>query len=286
MKRLFFILIILFTFAPKVFAASVDMVSKSKVSIGDTISLNINADTNGQAINSVNMVLNYRKDLMTFSGYKKDGTIINLWIESPHEENGKIYMSGIIPGGVSGLYDVQKSNLSSLPLVQLLFTAKNPGTADFSFDKTDLLKNDGKGTELIHDEHNTTVTIETNRTLSDVKNDIDTVPPEPFDIIFIKSSFFSRTPSMIAFNTTDVDSGIKEYKMKIGYSDWKVVQNPQSLNKSIFPQNITIRAYDYAGNFQEAYITIPSTMSYYTLLIVLLFIICGIFIYKLLKYQI
>ena len=281
--------VILFTLTSKVLAASVDISSPLSVNVGDTFLLNITANADGEAINSLDLELNYDASLLNFAGYKTDGSVINLWVDTPHEQNGKIYMSGIIPGGVSGLYDANKKELGAIPLTQLLFTATNEGTANFSFSKSDLLKNDGKGTELVHTSGTGKVLIKNTDTVVD-KNNIqdlnDQTAPKSFTIQFVESSLFSRTPSMLVFKAEDTDSGIKEYKIKDGISDWLDAKNPQPIDKNIFSRKITIRAYDFLGNFQEASIRIPGIISLNFVLILIGLFLSGIFVYKLLKYRI
>ncbi len=91
---------------------------------------------------------------------------------------------------------------------------------------------------------------------------------------------------MIIFNTNDVDSGIKEYKMSVSGGDWQATKSPQSIAKSIFSRDITVRAYDFFGNFRDANIIIPGIVPLKVLLLIaVLFLLSGILGYKLLKYR-
>jgi len=75
---------------------------------------------------------------------------------------GQVSFSGIIPGGVAGLYDASKKGLSPFPLVHLLFTPKNIGTTNLSFADSKLLENDGSGTPVVHDSPSVSITIQKN----------------------------------------------------------------------------------------------------------------------------
>ncbi|MDE2399719.1 MAG: hypothetical protein KGL67_01770 [Patescibacteria group bacterium] len=277
-------------FAGKVFAADISVSVPPTVNVGDTFEALINMNSDGVPINSADIVLNFDQSLMSFSGYKTDNTFIGIWLDSPHEKNGSIYMSGIIPGGVSGLYDPSKKGLGPIPLVRLLFSAKTSGNAVFSFSKTEILEHNGSGTALPHSEIDGNTVIENNidpkANSNPRENILDKEKPEPFNITFLEASMFSRTPSMIIFKANDAGSGIKEYKMNIGGSMWTNVQSPYPISKVLLSQTITIRAYDFAGNFQDSSITIPGLLApslLWTLLA--LFVILCILCYKLVLYK-
>ncbi len=85
---------------------------------------------------------------------------MGLWVVPPHEEGGKILMSGIIPGGVSGLYDAKKPGLGAVPLARLSFTATSAGIATFSLGDTSLLRHDGRGTALAHEDAGASIVVD------------------------------------------------------------------------------------------------------------------------------
>jgi hypothetical protein len=90
---------------------------------------------------------------------------------------------------------------------------------------------------------------------------------------------------MIIFNTNDVGSGIKEYKVKMSGLGWRTVESPMPISRGIFPLNIVIRAFDFSGNFQDAGISIPGMFSYRWLgIIFMLFVLCVMGL-KVLKYR-
>ncbi len=293
MKKFLFIFTILFFtlfFIEKADAASILVSPPSAIYTGDNFEVLISIDSDGVPINSVDITLNYDENLMSFSGYKSENTITPLWLVSPHESNGSILMSGIIPGGVSGLYDPRNKGLSPIPLVKLLFSATKDGNAKLSFIETKILKNDGKGTELLHDSKNVNLEIRKSITkdgnFDRQENVFDKNSPEPFTITFLESSLFSRTPSMIIFDARDAGSGIKYYQIKIGFQDWQNAQSPQPVSKSIFSRDVVVRAYDFYSNFQDASIRIPGLLSFKLLLIIFaVLVFSGILGLKLLKYR-
>ena len=290
-KTILIPLIVLFYFIPWVaLAAEISLSLPQSVNVGENFEVLINGNTDGVLINSVNIILDYDQDLMSFSGYKSDGTVISLWVDSPNEQNGNIYMSGIIPGGVFGLYDPNKQGLEAIPLARLFFTAKKDGNAVFSFIKTEIFKHDGKGTSLIHTDKGGKVTIRDKviAKSNEIKVDdiFDNEKPEPFEITLVEPSIFGETPLMIIFNANDTGSGIKEYKINDGaLGVWKNVQSPQEISQGILSRNVTIRAFDFYGNFQDSSIRIPGFGLPRFLWIILILIIFCIVGYKVLKYK-
>jgi hypothetical protein len=287
MKRFLFIFIIFLSFIRVASAADVSFSAPANTKVGDTFEVFINADTDGELINSIDAVIDYPEDLVSFAGYKEGSTMVRFWIEAPTEKDGKIYLKGIIPGGVLGLYDSHKQELSAVPLARLVFRATTAGNAKISFVSTEILKNDGKGTPLVHDQKDAEITINS-VSEKDLKNKIevtDKIPPEPFDITFAESSIFSKTPSMIIFQASDTDSGIKQYEIKTNTLGWQTAESPFPISKGIFPKNITIRASDFFGNYRDAEISIPGLVPLKYLLVFLTFLLLGIFAFKLLKYK-
>ncbi|HEV7424015.1 MAG TPA: hypothetical protein VGO21_02375 [Candidatus Paceibacterota bacterium] len=197
-------------------AANISLITSASAHVGENISVAITADTGGILINSIEAVVSYDKNLLSFSGYSDDNDVIKIWIEPPHEEEGlpaqtgKIYFSGIIPGGVMGLYDAKKKELSPIPLVHLFFTPKKLGTSKFSFISSKILEHDGLGTPLPHEEKGAEVLINNspNTTGENTKagteaNDVPN-PPDPQN----SSSSFS----VIIFLVVLV-SGVLVYKL-------------------------------------------------------------------------
>ena len=163
------IFISLFAFrAHNAFAANVSFALPPSVNTGENLDVLVNADSGGILVNSVEFTISYDQNLLSFSGYSDNSSVVKLWMNPPHADNGlpaqtgKISMSGIIPGGVLGLYDANKQGLGPIPIVHLLFTAKNSGTASFSFVDSKILEADGLGTPLSHNNIGASIDIKLN----------------------------------------------------------------------------------------------------------------------------
>ena len=288
----FSIIVILFftLYITKANAAEVFISAPNNVTVDQNFEVFINADSDGKLINSIDITIDYDQELLSFSGYKNEGAVVGIWVQTPSPKNGNIYMSGIIPGGVSGLYDPNKKGLGAVSLARLIFTAKKEGKANFSFIKTEILEHDGSGTKLAHTETGKEVLIKNKADAGDDLNKdmniLDTEKPEPFEITFVEASIFSRTPPLIIFKANDVGSGIKEYKINEGDFLWKDAQSPQAVSRWILSRNISIRAYDFAGNFEESSIRIPGLMPIkYLIIIIILLAMSCIGGYKMLKHK-
>ncbi len=149
-------------------AANIFFSSPVEPGIGENLEIVVTLDTGGVSINAVELVINYDSDLLSFNGYSEENSIIKLFIEPPRAEQRpadivwglpwkkKIYLSGIIPGGVAGVYDANKKDepagLSPIPLVRLFFSARDTGNAKFFFESSKILQNDGLGTPLPHEQ--------------------------------------------------------------------------------------------------------------------------------------
>ncbi len=288
--RYFFIGIIFFL-SPlaTILAAEVSFDAPKQVYLGEVFNVPVNVDSGGVMINSVDLSIDFNEDMIVFSGYKSDDGIVKLWVKSPTDENGVLKMSGIIPGGVSGLYDPKESGLRAVPVVSLIFTANKTGNAEFYFTDSKVFKHDGKGTEIEHQRSSASVTIvdDPDSDPSIVKdiNITDTDKPEPFEMVFLNSAFFGRTPSMIIFETTDKTSGVKEFRMKAVGDTWFTVKSPYPVSKGLFPRSVVVRAYDFYDNFQESSVRVPGIMGskFFWGFVVWLLFCLGV--YKVLKYK-
>lgn len=275
-KRLFTILIFLLSFSVA-HAADVSIVAPNSIDTAKQFTVLVHLSTDDVLVNSFDMSISYPKDLLTFGGYKESESIKKIWILSPKDEGGTIHFTGIIPGGVSGVYDPNKTGLQPIPLVALIFSPKGNGSGDFKIINSKILENDGKGTELEHNvnNHSFTVALPIGTEKIDIKDTTDTEQPLPFTVVYIPSGFFSQTPSLISFSTTDNNSGVKMYQLKGNKGEWIEVQSPLAVPRGLVEKSVIIRAVDYSGNSREASVDIPGILTSGELFVILLiFIIC------------
>ncbi|MBX4191593.1 MAG: hypothetical protein KW804_02210 [Candidatus Doudnabacteria bacterium] len=98
-------------------------------------------DTEGKAVNTIDLKINYSKDTLEASTATAGSSQINIWIKNPTIEDGKISLIG---GITNGLKD------NKILLFKSVFTAKQKGQASVTLDpESKILLNDGRGTEDI-----------------------------------------------------------------------------------------------------------------------------------------
>lgn len=87
---------------------------------------------------------------------------------------------------------------------------------------------------------------------------IDTKPPKPFSIIFPHGKNSLEPQPVILFNTTDDESGINKYDVKVGSGGPERIAAPATSNPYPLPQQhpgthiVTVTASDEAGNITTA----------------------------------
>lgn len=285
MKKLLFILGILFISTSNVYAADVSVLAPTIVSDNKPFIVSVNLDTSGTPINLFDITISYPKEIVSFKGYKEENSIKKTWFVSPADSSGTIHFSGIIPGGVDGVYNPDKEGLQDITLIQLLFSANNNGQGEFKITHSDILQNDGLGTPLAHTNNNASIQISKSTTsLNDIGSEFskDKESPEPFDIQFIPAELFSRTPSMIIFSTVDINPGVEKYQLQ--YKDsWKDVISPLPMSKGLLKRDVAIRAVDFDGNTRESRAQIPGLLSTMQLFAIIFSGIICYFIYFVVK---
>lgn len=290
-KNIFLIICTLFFIPGVIFASNISLTGNQNTNIGESFKVLVSVDSDNIAINSIDAVVGFDSNLVDYIGFQDNDTLFKNWIQAPSVfESNKIQMTGIVPGGVSGIYNPNQKKLDDIRVVYLVFKSKKTGVANFVFHKKDILQNDGLGSPLSVESKNFSVDIKANNSptfnydaLEAQKNTEDTLPPLPFIITFIPALETSQTNNMISFIAEDIESGIKEYRIKKGGS-YEVVTSPLIVNKSLFSKKITIRAYDFNDNFTESHIQIDGIVTFWHIIILLIILFSSsLFLRKLLK---
>lgn len=277
MKYFFLSLIFFLSLFANAFAGEIYFESKNQIQNGESISLPVYLNTNGENINTIDIEIYFNKELFIFEGYK-ESTFKN-WIIPPKLEDNKIYFTGIIPGGVSGVYDPNSNDLTPIPLISLSFRAKSIGQASFIFVKNEVLKNDGAGSRLEVTKKDLNILITENiDNPKPTENIVDEKPPLPFTLKIIEDE---ETGKLLVFQTTDLESGISHYQIKKGLK-WENIESPYRLEKPFFSKILNVRAYDFNNNYSESYINIDGYFNKYIFYFVLL-IFASILVRKLIK---
>lgn len=109
---------------------------------GNTFIIDVILDSEKEVVNAVEAVITYPADLLEAIEVSRGGSFLTLWPEEPEIDNneGTITLTGGIPNG---------SMVFKGKVVSVTFLAKTSGGAevDFDTDNTNILLNDGLGTE-------------------------------------------------------------------------------------------------------------------------------------------
>ena len=199
--------------------------NQTKFHQGEQFAVEVSLTPNqNENINSFDISLSYSTNL-TFISSEEGSSIAGLWIEKPTNHSNSVNFSGIIPGGFTGLIDPTKSDPlhDQKPgiLTRLIFSGNNEGDAMISFDKQDILANDGQGTILGTSSNLLPLHIDEKVLPSKIVNN-DKIPPEHFTILLSNDPIFNGKYAVL-FETKDKETGIDHYE-----SCCKSIHNSQS----------------------------------------------------------
>src|SRR3989344_5808805 len=118
----------LFLFGHEVFAAKFyALPGNGNYGIGDSFSVDIKIDSEGDGINAAQASLSFKKDVLKIESIDKVGSVFSFWAEEPTYSNdeGKLSFIGGTINGVSG---------STLQVLKIKFKSKVVGEGIISFD--------------------------------------------------------------------------------------------------------------------------------------------------------
>jgi len=147
-KHIYFVagifIFLFFVFSPSFVNAATLYFSPSSgnFSIGDILSINVLINTEGQAINQAEAVINFPTDLLEIISVNKSGSIFTLWVEEPSYSNkdGTISFNGGVPTpGFNG---------TAGKIINIVFRIRKAGIATVTFSSAAVRANDGYGTNI------------------------------------------------------------------------------------------------------------------------------------------
>jgi len=116
--------------------------SSGNFSVGDILSTSVFVDTQGEAINNAEVIINFPNDLLEPISVDKSSSIFTIWVEEPtySNNNGTISFNGGVPTpGFNG---------SAGKLANLIFKVRKTGKATLLFSSAAVRANDGYGTDV------------------------------------------------------------------------------------------------------------------------------------------
>ncbi len=125
----------------------------SSYSEGQTFSVSLRVDTEGQAINAIQTSLGFPTNVLEVTSVSKSSSILTLWVSDPSysNANGTVTLSGGVPSpGYTGSGGI---------VVVVSFRAKSAGTGTVSVVSGVVLANDGFGTNVYRASSSGTYTV-------------------------------------------------------------------------------------------------------------------------------
>jgi len=282
-KKIYFLLVFSAIFLPySAFASNVYIdTSHPDFFVGDTIMFSVRVDSENKNINAAegSVLLDYLTESVSLIDINTSGSKFSLWPGKPlpSESNTSISFAGGSPGGFSSKDAIIFNIVLKLQKVgQITLTPNN-----FS-----VYLNDGKGTKDEVGVKNLVIDVLPKKldsqSVDDWNNLIsnDKTPPEPFEIYVEQEGSVFDGKKFLSFSTTDTQSGIAYYE--VTEDDLPPVRSDGTyiLQEQNKPVQVTISAYDSAGNARESIYRSAPYNVFYPIIIVIIILIFVFVIYK------
>jgi hypothetical protein len=240
---------------------------------GDTFSLKVRLDNDGECVNAVDVRLGFPAETLKAVDVGTGSSILTLWAEKPHidKEKGTVTFSGGLPGGYCGRVegDPGLTNVLAEVIFQTagITVGKKPadaGSVTFLPGSAVLLA-DGFGTPAFL--KTTGASFQLSAVGTTVKDGwldavkADNIQPQPFAIELSSSPSMYGGGYFVVFSTTDKESGIDHYEiqesdilregLRVGSSEkapWRRGDSPYHLEDQSLNSIVRVKAFDKAGN--------------------------------------
>ncbi len=277
-----------FLAAKSVSAAELRLESNNKnVSVGDTTSIDVIINTEGENINVIDGSINIPSglNLVEIKELSIANSALSQWVRTPSLsiKDGNISFIGGLPGGL---------NKKSASLFRIFFTSKLSGQVTFSPNDIKVYANDGLATQVGVHVTPISITINENSNLP-VKDELKAVTVKDFkaptninvDLGQDESLFDGQ--KFINISASDSESGIDYFEVKEGNRESVRTSNSYVLQNQNNLEPIAIFAFDKAGNVSKKILSTYSPKNSYlwiTVIILSVAMIASLFIlYRIFK---
>jgi len=222
--------------------------------VGDEVKINVFIDPEGQNINALSGVLNIDPTKAKVERVINGNSAVLFWVDGPtiQQKSNSVEFSGITPGGIE----------SKSYILSVIVTLLSPGKILLSIQDPHILKNDGKGTEILVTPTTTQLDVLKGDSHARVVVD-DTSKPEAFTLSINNSEDVFNNAQVVVFATQDKGVGVDHYEyastwvLSPNNDDWKVVTSPAEIPSFDIYKKIYIKAIDREGNFEISTISAP-----------------------------
>lgn len=249
---------------------------------GDTFMVTVRIDPGiDECINAVSGEIDYPHDILKASAVSKGESLLTLWPEEPSVdlEKGIVRFGGGIPAGYCGRVqgDPGKTNILAKIVFSVtanfvdgkLASSSSPIVLSFG-PETEVLLNDGFGTKapLITKGANFVRSNKPGKPNNEWLDIVhgDKMPPDLFTVKLESDPNTFQGKYFIVFSTVDKQSGVHHYEVTEDDPDHPgyilgdrnmhavpvVATSPYVLKDQTLGSRVTVRAYDHAGNTEEA----------------------------------
>ncbi len=183
---------------------------------------------------------------LTFVGSDEAGSVVSLWIDSPHLENGKVILSGAMPTGFTQLINPLNKMRGPGLVTKLIFSGNDAGEGTITVTPS-VYANDGLGTKVASAGFSIPVSID-DKVVRSAYVWQDAILPEQFTPTIEQNPVVEDNAYTVVFSAIDKDSGIAHYEIKEGNGLWIEATSPYVLRDQTLSSTIDIKAVDKAGN--------------------------------------
>jgi len=247
-KLLILIVITISLFLPLSRASALSLYaehSSREIKVGDTVLINFYLDTEGVEINVLEGKIRVVGEV-SIKSVSSGGSVFTIWQTQPTILGNEITFVGGTPTSVKG-----KENKVFTVAIKPL------GVGDIQLEPLPFqgYLADGKGTIVVGrpSKFESIVVLESAGQPIDesASQSRDTVPPNPFTIEIGREGGSTDGKLFLSFISSDDGSGIKYYEVKEGDKITTVSQGIYVLQNQTYSGEVTVTAFDNAGNMRE-----------------------------------
>lgn len=235
----------------KIFAATINASSDGMISAGDTSIIGVYLNTENELINTVDGTLELSDEHngnFEVTDFSIVSSALTMWPRKPSLESGnKISFVGGVPNGIKG---------DHLLLFRIIVKINDKGHFTIKPSSINAYLSDGLATQRTISKSISSIVVgpassESNNKWQDIISK-DNTAPISFQISLMQDSSLYDGKKFLLFDTNDTESGINYYEVREGNYPTIRTGNTYVLINQDSKIDVTVTAYDKAGNFQIA----------------------------------
>ena len=225
--------------------------SRSTISVGDTAIVTVKIDSGGEVLNTVAGTIGFTttstKPIIAVEQFSLGNSAFGLWPLTPSlsKDGNSVTFVGGVPGGFS---------IEGATLFNIVIQATSTGSVTISPKNVSIYENDGKGTTAPVQFKDITIKVVPAKSGVPAINDwqslkgADTTPPKPFIIVLGQDPSIFKGQKFAFFSAVDTQSGIDRYEVSENGGKYVRTGSTYVLQNQNGPVNLSVVAYDKAGN--------------------------------------